>query len=423
MAFAIDVPLKDFVLSISNAIDLATPLLAGHHKRVAYLAWNIADAMGLGEREKELIITAALIHDVGCLSLQDRLDTLEFETKNPGYHCRVGELVLREFEPLKEVAEIIGRHHAPWAGGSGNGATAHVAAHVIHLADRIDILVDRGDKILHQEDRVFSRVADESGGKFFPEAVDSLNRLRKNEAFWLYMNAHFIDAKLAEYVAPSTVVLSAGSLESFAGIFSYLIDFKSSFTATHTAGVTAAASEIARLLDFPEEEVEMMKIAGFLHDVGKLAVPKEILEKEAKLDFAEFSVIREHTFLTYNILKPIRGFETINEWASFHHETLEGSGYPFHIEAGALSLGSRVMKVADIFTALTEDRPYRKGMDGEEVVETFRDFIDAKSVDPEVFNALLENYDRVDGVRKESQEKAARKYAKFLVEVGDNSGG
>lgn len=423
MAFTLDVPLKDFVLSISSAIDLATPLLAGHHKRVAYLAWNIADAMDLGEREKELIITAALIHDVGCLSLQDRLDTLEFETKNPRYHCRVGELVLREFEPLKEVAEIIGRHHAPWAGGNGKVAAAPVAAHVIHLADRIDILIDRGDKILHQEDRVFGRVEAESGKKFLPEAIDSLNFLRKNEAFWLYLNPQFIDSKLAEYTAPSSLFLSAGELESFAGIFSYLIDFKSSFTATHTAGVTAVASEIARLLDFPEEEVDMMKIAGFLHDVGKLAVPKEILEKQAKLDFSEFSVIREHTFLTYNILKPIRGFETINEWASFHHETLEGSGYPFHIEAGALSLGSRVMKVADIFTALTEDRPYRKGMTGEQVVETFRDFISAKSVDPEVFNTLLENYDHVDGVREEAQRAAARKYEEFLEEVGACSGG
>jgi HD-GYP domain-containing protein (c-di-GMP phosphodiesterase class II) len=420
MVFTIEVPLKDFVVSISNAIDLATPLLAGHHKRVAYLAWNIADAMGLGEREKELIITAALIHDVGCLSLQDRLDTLEFETKNPRYHCRVGELVLREFEPLKEVAEVIGRHHAPWDGGNGSGAAVPVAAHVIHLADRIDILIDRGDKILHQEDRVFSRVVKESGRKFCPEAIASLDLLRKNEAFWLYMNPHFIDAKLAEYIAPSTVLLSAGELESFAGIFSYLIDFKSSFTATHTAGVTAVASEIARLLDFPEEEVDMMRIAGFLHDVGKIAVPKEILEKQAKLDFAEFSVIREHTFLTYNILKPIRGFETINEWASFHHETLEGSGYPFHIEAGALSLGSRVMKVADIFTALTEDRPYRKGMQGEQVIETFRDFIDAKSVDPEVFNTVLENFDGVDGVRGESQRAAARKYEEFLKKVGES---
>jgi HD-GYP domain-containing protein (c-di-GMP phosphodiesterase class II) len=423
MAFTIDVPLKDFVISISNAIDLATPLLAGHHKRVAYLAWNIADAMGLGESEKERIITAALIHDVGCLSLQDRLDTLEFEIRNPGYHCRVGELVLREFKPLKEVAKIIGRHHTPWAGGDWSGAAGPVEAHVIHLADRIDILVDRGDKILHQEDRVFGRVAEESGKKFLPEAIDSLDLLRKNEAFWLYMNPHFIDSKLVEYVAPSSLLLSAGELESFAGIFSYLIDFKSSFTASHTAGVTAVASEIARLLDFTEEEVDMMKIAGFLHDIGKLAVPKEILEKQAKLDFAEFSVIREHTFLTYNILKPIQGFETINEWASFHHETLEGSGYPFHIEAGALSLGSRVMKVADIFTALTEDRPYRKGMEAKQVIETFRDFIDAKSVDPEVFNTVLENYDRVDGVREESQRAAARKYEEFLEEVKESSGG
>jgi len=95
-----------------------------------------------------------------------------------------------------------------------------------------------------------------------------------------------------------------------------------------------------------------MEIAGYFHDLGKLRVPKEILEKPGKLSTEEFNIIKSHTYHTYRILSHIPNFETINWWASFHHERLNGSGYPFRINAFNFPLGSRIMAIADVFTLL-----------------------------------------------------------------------
>lgn len=109
-----------------------------------------------------------------------------------------------------------------------------------------------------------------------------------------------------------------------------LIDFKSTFTATHSAGVSEAASVIARLFGFTEQEEEMMKVAVNLHGLGKLAVPNSILEKPGPLTKHEMAIMKYHTYWTYAVLKGVEGFHQVTEWAAFHHERLDGSGYPFH---------------------------------------------------------------------------------------------
>lgn len=112
-------------------------------------------------------------------------------------------------------------------------------------------------------------------------------------------------------------------------IFANIIDFRNPFTATHSAGVAKTAEKLAELAGFSENECKMMLVAGYLHDLGKLAVSKSILDKPGNLDPGERNVIRSHAFYTYRLLQAIKGFEIINKWASFHHEKLNGKGYSF----------------------------------------------------------------------------------------------
>ncbi|NLL51155.1 MAG: HD domain-containing protein, partial [Peptococcaceae bacterium] len=98
------------------------------------------------------------------------------------------------------------------------------------------------------------------------------------------------------------------------------------------------------------------------HDLGKLAVPKKILDKAEPLREEEFQIVKTHTFHTYNLLSLARFSKNIVEWASYHHERLDGTGYPFRMSADTLTTGARLMAIADIFTALTEDRPYRRAL-------------------------------------------------------------
>jgi HD-GYP domain-containing protein (c-di-GMP phosphodiesterase class II) len=156
-----------------------------------------------------------------------------------------------------------------------------------------------------------------------------------------------------------------------------------------------------------------MKVAGYLHDIGKLAVPPEILEKPAKLTKEEFMVIKSHTYYTYRVLEPIGQFEAANQWAAFHHEHLSGNGYPFHLKAQDLPLGSRIMAVADVFTALTEDRPYRRGMGPKETVSILNEDAVNSQLDHELVSVLRRHYDQIDGMRASAQRAASEEYVQY----------
>lgn len=162
-----------------------------------------------------------------------------------------------------------------------------------------------------------------------------------------------------------------------------------------------------------------MRLAGYLHDLGKLAVPAEILEKPGKLTREEFAVVRSHTYHTYRVLERIPGLETVNEWASFHHERLNGQGYPFHKDDTSLSLGARIMAAADVLTAITEDRPYRAGMSRDKAAQVLDSMVNGGSLDGEVVDLLKQNFDTVNVVRETVQRKALvnfDSYAELTVE-------
>jgi len=118
----------------------------------------------------------------------------------------------------------------------------------------------------------------------------------------------------------------------------------------------------ARAGGFNEEQLGLIETAAFLHDLGKLAIPSEIIEKRGKLTADEWFIMRSHAYYTHKVLDEIDIFRVINSWASLHQERLNGSGYPFGRKNGESPMGARIITIADIFTALTEDRPYRAGM-------------------------------------------------------------
>jgi HD-GYP domain-containing protein (c-di-GMP phosphodiesterase class II) len=148
---------------------------------------------------------------------------------------------------------------------------------------------------------------------------------------------------------------------------------------------------------------------------GNWRSAKNILNKPGGLDAGERNVIRSHTFYTYRLLQAIKGFETINIWASFHHEKLNGNGYPFHLNGDSIPLGARIMAVADIFTAITEDRPYRKGMTLEEAVSVLSAMTKDESICPYVVSILMDNLETVNAARKDAQQKSNARYH-YIVE-------
>jgi HD-GYP domain-containing protein (c-di-GMP phosphodiesterase class II) len=125
--------------------------------------------------------------------------------------------------------------------------------------------------------------------------------------------------------------------------------------------------------------------------------------------------MRRHSYYGYHILAPIADFKTINNWASLHHERIDGTGYPFHISGDDLSLGSRVMCVADLFQAVGETRPYRKAMDNPAILELIVSNANKGAVDPELAQILINNFEEINEFRKLAEEETLRQYSEMQL--------
>ncbi len=409
--------LFDLLVCITKAVDLISPEVTDHHQQVAYLSYHVADALGLSIEEKQILVVSALLHDVGAIALRDDLDFVEEEHSNINDHAFLGARLVADFPILADVSAVIKFHHIPWNNGAGTaflGETVPRFSHIIHLADRIAVLIKRDVCILSQIQFMKEYVKKRRGTLFAPDLVDAFLQICDREALWLDLTYQPSVTNITDGLALDAVKLTLDEVVDLTQIFARIIDFRSSFTAMHSAGVAAAAVKLAELSGLSEDECKMMHIAGNLHDIGKLAIPREILEKQGSLEPSEYDIIRSHSFYTYRLLKPICGFETITQWAAYHHEKLNGRGYPFHLKAHGLSLGSRIMAVADIFTAITENRPYRAGMPKEQALSVLKRMAETGGISPDIYALLGKHYEAVTHVRKRAAEQTVDRYSKIL---------
>lgn len=218
----------------------------------------------------------------------------------------------------------------------------------MHLADRIEIL-SNGNSDKETIDTVKFEINNRFGKVFHPDLQDTFNRCIEDKAFW---------------------------------------------TSTHSQFVSAIAYRLGKYVDLDPDTCFQLRLAGYLHDIGKIATPTEILEKPYKLDVDEFETIKEHAMYTSLILKELDGLDDVVTWASSHHEKHDHSGYPLHISKEFFSLPMEVLAFADIFTALSEDRPYRPKMSKEEIREVLKTFVPEK-LDIHVYQVLLNHFDEL----------------------------
>jgi putative nucleotidyltransferase with HDIG domain len=191
------------------------------------------------------------------------------------------------------------------------------------------------------------------------------------------------------------------------------VDFKSPFTAAHSSGVAACAGTLGRLCDLSDAESDRLTTAGYLHDIGKLSVPLEILEKPGVLDKREIAVIRHHSYETYKILRRIGIDDNTRNWSAYHHERLDGSGYPFHLSAPQLTPGCRIMTVADIFTALVENRPYRRGLSPHETMPILQNMTAKGWLDGDLVQTLSKNFGEMNIICQQAEQTALHDYQSF----------
>lgn len=178
--------------------------------------------------------------------------------------------------------------------------------------------------------------------------------------------------------------LNRGALEALARA----VDAKSTWTAGHTERVTALTLEIAKVMGLPSNEMEILQRAAYLHDIGKIGIPVAILDKPGKLTDEEFNIIKDHPSIGAKILEPIEAYEDIVPIVEQHHERFDGKGYPNGLSGEDITLGARIMAVADVYDAVVSDRPYRNGWVQERAIKKITDE-SGIHFDPKVVDAFM----------------------------------
>jgi HD-GYP domain-containing protein (c-di-GMP phosphodiesterase class II) len=294
------------------------------------------------------------------------------------------------------TAEAIRALDEHWDGGGApgglRGEEIPLLGRILCLAQTVEIFHSAGG--IDAAWRVARR---RRGGWFDPALVDALGTLTLDTGFWRSLDAGDIDAW-----EPSNRLIAADEarLDRIAEAFAAVVDAKSPWTYRHSDRVCLIVIGLASAFGADEATLHDLRRAALLHDLGKLAISNRILDKPAPLTSDEFAVVREHPLITEQILSRLPGHAHIAKVASAHHERLDGGGYPRGLSGDELTLPMRLLAIADVYEALTSERPYRRAMTSDEALEIIRADVPER-LDPDAFAVL----DQVLGDEPDAQDR------------------
>ena len=387
--------LMDMLYVMSYALDKVEAELlgidSGHCRRVAFLSLIMAKYCDFPEEELRDFVGCCLLHDNALTEfIHEELCTnkysdvsihdIAFDNEDRMYlhHSIIGEKNIRLLPFRTDVRNIIQYHHEN-ADGSGTlkktAADTSLKAQILHLADLVDIT----RKLMSMTNGEFEETrawVKQNSGKLFSERsvelflkavrYEDIVRLQRDDGIYSYLWQEF---------QPSAHDYTDEEIRNIADFFAGIVDYKSSFTQYHSRGVADKAELMALFYEFDAEKTIRFYLAGAMHDVGKLVISNDILEKPGKLTVDEFAEMKNHASATYAVLSRIKGIPDIVEWASNHHEKLNGTGYPRGLSEKDLSFESQLLACVDIYQALTEKRPYKDGLSHEQTMAIMYDMV------------------------------------------------
>lgn len=395
--------LNDMLYALSYALDYVEAEFVGvksyHSARVAYLCVRVGETYGMSPEALLKLAAAAVIHDSALTEYKGASKTSgvrpEVRDSSPNFlrgHCEPGERNASILPFYEDIRGAVLYHHER---ADGTGAFRKKAddtpllAQLIHLGDQLDnqFPLDFVDETKYA--RMSAYLERESGRLFSPELVQ-----RFKEMFPVPMGAELEGEQAGDVLRSALPQLpleyDAAQIQALAAVFARIIDYKSHVTCMHSRGIAEKSGQLGAFLGMETEKCTKLYLAGALHDIGKMAIPTEILEKPDKLTKDEFEVMKTHAKISWDILQKMNGLEDVAEWAAFHHEKLNGAGYPFGYTAERLSREDRILACMDIYQALTESRLYKKGFSHEKSIGIMREMVAGGFIDADITAAIDE---------------------------------
>jgi HD-GYP domain-containing protein (c-di-GMP phosphodiesterase class II) len=430
--------LAELLGALSYALDMVEGQPAGHCVRSCWIGTQIGHEIGLGRHDMWELYYTLLLKDLGCSSNAARIcklfltDDLVFKrdaknlehglpaairfvlshtglkanlaerframvevfrqsgeigTELVATRCYRGADIARKMRFSEAVALGIQNLDEHWDGG---GLPAGLAGPAIPMFSRIALLAQVVDvfQFANGPAAATAEIRKRSGTWFDPDLVAAFDRVAARPEFWKTLASDELQSRLfASEPAQTSTLIDEDYLDDIAAAFAQVIDSKSPYTRGHSERVTLFTDLIAAQLGLPAKKRRWLKRAALLHDIGKLGVSNSILDKPGKLDPDEWEAMQRHATHTHTILSRISAFGDMAAIASAHHERLDGQGYPHGLAGDQIALETRIITTADIFDALTAERPYRSAMPVSKAFAIMSDMV-GTAIDAACFNAL-----------------------------------
>ena len=379
---------KDVYNIIRKTLGIMDVKVMQHGEVTAYFLYKMLQADGTyGAQELADYTMIGMMHDIGMIKTGYAKDMVERETKGVWAHSIYGYLFLRYLSPIGDKAEIVLYHHLPYR--------LHnlIKSQYLKITEYLS-LADKMDMFLHAEGHDMGKdyFVKNVNVEFSPRAVEIFNKAQAK----FHLMEHLKDGSYLEEL--DTLLTNAHFPEKykkgFLEMLIYSIDFRSQQTVVHTLATTTFALELGRLMRVPTKDLQVLYYGALLHDIGKIAIPLDILEAPRRLTDEEMRVMKAHVIISEKILRGVIDEEVL-EVAIRHHEKLDGTGYHRGLKGEELTRLQRTVAVADILSALYGKRSYKDSFDPEKIKSILRGDAQAGKICPKIVDFAVGNFDSI----------------------------
>ena len=438
--------LAELLSALSHALDMVEGQPVGHCVRCCWIGIQIGQEIGLDEAQIWELYYTLLMKDVGCSSNAARIcqlhmtdditfkrdfmtvngslpQVLRFVLSHTGMNaglaerfralvhifqnggqiaqelmetrCDRGAAIARKMRFPEAVAQAIHCLDEHWDGGGmplgQSGEDIPIYSRIALLAQIVDVFqTANGIEAAKRE------IENRTGTWFDPRLSAAFAKVAERSEFWQKLRADKLqEAIFALEPAQTAAMVDEDYLDDIAAAFAQVIDSKSPYTSGHSERVTLFTDLIAKQMELTADQRRWLKRAALLHDIGKLGVSNSILDKPGKLDPDEWEAMKMHAAHSETILSRIAAFSELASIAAAHHERLDGKGYPRGLKGDEIALETRIITTADIFDALTAERPYRAAMSVTKALAIMSEMI-GSAIDADCFAALRQGVGSLD---------------------------
>ncbi|MGP4089895.1 HD domain-containing phosphohydrolase [Streptomyces sp. KR55] len=301
--------------------------------------------------------------------------------------CEAASLLAGRLGLDQEVRDCLYQQFERW---DGKGLPQGLAKDEIVLPARISEVANQA-LLFHRKggpEAAMAMLERRAGGWFDPSVVDVFER--RGSALLREIDAVDPWEAVLQAEPPPVRYISGGELDQVARGFADMVDLKATYLLGHSAGVAELAEGAARSLGLAEREVEDLRRAALLHDLGRVGVPSGIWDKPGPVTRTEREQIRLHPYHTERILACSHVLESLGRIAGLHHERLDGSGYHHGLSAAGIPVTARILAAADTFQAATQDRPHRPARSPARAADLLAEEAAAGRLDPDCVRAVVE---------------------------------